>query len=219
MQSDPIADLFEAIRGGDADRVADLLDADPTLLGARLQGISPILFALYVGHAELVPQFVDAGARVSFAEACAMGEEGRVAEMLDDDASLVNRRSEDGFPPIGLAIFFHHPGVARLLIERGADVSAAAENRQRVAPVHAAATVADHDSMRLLLTRGADPNARQESGYVALHSAAMRGDVEMAKLLLAHGADRDARTDDGKSARDIATEHQQSNFVDWLQGT
>ena len=49
-----MADLFETIGAGDVDRLRDLLDRDPGLAGARNEaGLSPVLHALYTGHAEL----------------------------------------------------------------------------------------------------------------------------------------------------------------------
>src|SRR5439155_23219737 len=110
-----------------------------------------------------------------------------------------------------------HPALARELIERGADVNAAAKNPQRVAPVHAAVTVGDFETMRLLLDRGANPNARQESGFTALHGAAGHGDIEMAKLLLEFGADPKLKTDDGKDAAAVAEKSNQPAFAEWFR--
>ena len=211
-------ELIAAIQQGDAARVAALLDADRSLLAARAGQVSAILLAIYYQHAEIAQLFVERGAELSFAEACAMGDETRALALLDRDPSLLDRRSDDGFPPLGLAIFFRHPALARALIERGADVNAAADNAQRVAPLHAAASVGDIETMRLLLDRGADPNARQQQGFTPLHAAAGNGDLEMAKLLAARGADRHARTDDGKDAAAIAAERGRGEFVAWLNG-
>ena len=199
--------LFEAIRNNDAASVAALLDADRSLLDARLNGATPILFAVYNGHAELAPLFLDRGAELTFGEACALGDEENALRMLDGDPALLDAYSEDGFPPVGLAIFFRHPELARALIERGADVNAAASNAFRVAPVHAAAAVRDIATMKLLLAHGADANARQQLGYTALHTAAQLGDEEMVDLLLAHGTDPRAAGDDGKMPADLAAAH------------
>lgn len=211
-------ELIDAIRTGDAARVAALLDADRSLLSARAGNVSAILFAVYVQHPEIARLFVERGAELDFGEACALGDERRAIELLDRDPSLLERRSADGFPPVGYAIFFRHPSLARALIERGADVSAAAENAQRVAPVHAAASVGDVGTMRLLLDRGADANARQQNGFTPIHAAAGNGDLAMAKLLVERGADRHARTDDGKTAADIAAEHGRGELLAWLNG-
>jgi uncharacterized protein len=209
-------ELFDAIRKGDAARVGALLDRDRNLLRAKSGDTSAILMAGYTGHPEIAQLFVQRGATLSFPEACALGDSSAM-KLLDRDPSLLNAFSEDGYPPVGLAIFFRHPELARQLIERGADVNAAAKNPQRVAPVHAAIAVHDRDTMRLLLERGADPNARQQEGFTPLHSAAAHGDVEMAKLLMEFGADPNARTDDGKSAIDVAEKYGQPAFAQWMR--
>ncbi len=211
-------ELIEAIQKGDAQRVGALLDEDRALLGAKSGTISAILLALYHGHPQVAQMFVERGARLSFAEACALGDAGAM-KILDRDPSLLNAYSEDGFPPLGLAIFFGHPELAKALIDRGADINAAAKNPQRVAPVHAAATVRDRATMRLLLEHGADPNARQQIGFTAFHSAASRGDIEMAKLLIEFGADANARTEEGKNAIDIAEKYGQPAFAHWFRET
>jgi ankyrin repeat protein len=48
--------------------------------------------------------------------------------------------------------------------------------------------------VRLLLERGADPNARDNAGLTALHLAAGNGWVECARALLEGGPDANART-------------------------
>ena len=73
--------------------------------------------------------------------------------------------------------------------------------------------------MKLLLEKGADPNAKQEMDAVPLHSVAGRGDVEMAKLLIAHGADPNAKMTDGTSVADAAISHGHPEFAEWLAST
>jgi ankyrin repeat protein len=211
-----MSELTDAIRKGDAAKVASLLDADPSFLQATENGITPILLAVYHGKPELARLFVERGARLSFGEACALGEMDIVKSMLAADPALLHSRTADGFPGWALAIFFRHPELARLLIEQGADVNAVAENRQRVAPAHAAVAARDYDTMRMLLERGADANARQEMDYTPLHGAAAHGDIEMAKLLLAHGADRNAKSSDGMSAADVARKRGHPDMAEWL---
>lgn len=211
-------DLIPAIQQGNAARVAELLDSDPSLLGARANGVSAVVLAVYYQHPEIARLFIERGAPLTFAEACAVGDEARALELLAQDPASLQRRSDDGFPPLGYAIFFRHPSLARTLIERGADVNAVADNAQRIAPVHAAASVGDVETMRLLLDRGADPNARQHGGFTPIHAAGGNGDVAMAELLIARGADRNARTDDGKDAAALAAERGRSSFVAWWNG-
>lgn len=212
-----MSEFTDAIKAGDAARVGALLDADPTLASIAENDITPLLLAIYHGKADIARLLVDRGAPVSFGEACALGDESRVKDLLAADPRVLHERTADGYPAAGMAIFFGHGPLARWLIERGADVNAAAENTQRVAPVHAAAAACDRETMRLLLERGADPNARQQMDYTPLHGAASRGDIEMARLLLAHGAERDAKASDGKTPAIVAREHGKSEFAEWIE--
>ncbi|HYC88445.1 MAG TPA: ankyrin repeat domain-containing protein [Thermoanaerobaculia bacterium] len=214
-----MSEFTDAIKAGDVARVTALLEENPALVRGTEHGVTPLLLAIYHGKRDVAQLLVDRGAPVSFGEACALGDEGRVRELLAADPALLRSRSADGFPGVGLAIFFGHGALARWLIEQGADVNAAAENVQRVAPVHAAAAVRDRETMQLLLERGADANAKQQNDYTPLHGAASRGDVEMAELLLAHGADRNALTADGMTAADVAQKYGHSAFAEWLEST
>lgn len=204
-------ELLEAIRSGDAARVAALLDADPSLLDGP-----GLMQSLYRGRHDLVQLFLDRGHRLTFYEAAALGDVARLRELLDADPSLLDAFGDDGFNALGLSIFFQHPEVARLLIERGADVVAPARNAMKVAPVHAAATQGDREMMQLLLERGADPNARQQMDYTPLHSSASRGDHETARLLVARGADARAAASDGKTPADVARERGFNELAAWL---
>jgi ankyrin repeat protein len=210
-------ELFDAIRRGDAAAVKSLLDRDPAAASARANNVSAVLTALYHEQSGIARLLADRGASIDFPEACALGESERVRKMLAANPALLDAKSADGFPPLGLAIFFRHPDVAKFLIERGADVNAVADNAQKVAPVHAAAAVRDVETMKLLLERGADANAVQQMDVTPLHGAASRGDVEMAKLLLAHGARADAKMSDGTSIAGLAAKYDQPAFAEWFQ--
>jgi ankyrin repeat protein len=211
-----MSDLTDAIKAGDAERVRALVDGDATLLGVLENDVTPVLLAIYHGRRDIADLLVERGAPVSFGEACALGDAARVKEMLDADPSVLRSRSADGFPVLGLAIFFGHGELARWLIDQGADVNAPATNAMKVAPVHAAAAMGDRETMRVLLERGADPNAQQQVDYTPLHDAAGRGDIEMAKLLLAHGARRDAKTSDGMTPADLARKYEKPEFTEWF---
>jgi len=206
-----LQELLDAISRGDAARVAELLDADPSLLDGP-----GLMQALYRNRKDIVQLFLDRGHQLTFYEAAALGDLARMRELLDADPSLLDAFGEDGFNALGLAIFFRHSEVARLLIDRGADVVAPARNAIKVAPVHAAATQGDREMMQLLLERGADPNARQQMDYTPLHSSAGRGDAETARLLVSRGADARANSSDGKTPADVARERGFNELAAWL---
>jgi uncharacterized protein len=200
--------LLEAIREGAAARVRELLETDPALVRARApDGASAILFAIYWGHPEMVELFEQNGALLNLFEACAAGRRSRVEVLLERAPMLANGHSADGYPALGLAVFFGHEDIAQLLVEHGADVNAPSKNAQRVTPLHAAVARRNVKLVRELLERGADPNAEQAGGFTPLHGAAYHGDPEVIEALLGRGADAQKKTTDGKTPADLAREH------------
>lgn len=208
-------ELFDAIRRGDVEAVAGIADSNPEALADRENGVTPLLAALYHGKRD-VAAVIAARTRLSLHEAAAFGDAARVDEELGAGSGRVNEPSADGFPPLGLAIFFGQADIARSLIERGADVNAHAQNAMRVTPLHAAAAVGNRELVALLLARGADANARQQNDYTAMHTAAQHGDIEMAEMLWRHGADLDVSTADGQTPHDFAASANRAAFLDWL---
>jgi ankyrin repeat protein len=191
--------IFDAIRQGDATKVAELLAADPTLATARTpEGASPVLWAIYTRHAELAPMLL--GARQpDFFEACAMG--------LAPAAGPVNAYAPDGFTGLGLACFFGHLETARHLLDAGADPNLASNNALRVSPLHSAVAAGSAPLVELLLARGANPNVGEGSGYSPLHSAAGQGNRAIIAMLVGSGADRGRKANDGKTPADVARQH------------
>ncbi|HET7710811.1 MAG TPA: ankyrin repeat domain-containing protein [Thermoanaerobaculia bacterium] len=210
-------ELIEAIRSGDAARTAALLDEDPALLDARHGDASALLLAVYTGKPQIGRLFAERGKKLTFHEACALGERETVRRMVEADPSLLHQYSSDGYAPLGFATFFGHSDVDRFLLEQGAEVNAPARNPQRVSAVHAAAAVCDHSMLALLLEHGADPNAQQQMDYTPMHTAASRGDFDVARLLLRYGADPHAPGSDGKTPATVARDHQQDAFAEWIE--
>lgn len=212
--------FMETIRTGDKARLEALLRAEPELLRfAAANGSSAVLLAAYYGHADLAEVFVRHGGKLDVFEASAVGNLERVRELAKENASLVNAFAADGFFPLGLAAFFGHTRVVEFLLAHGADVAAVARNSQRVTALHGAVARRDVEIVKMLLERGADPNAKQERGFVPLHDAAANGNLTLVQLLVAHGARVDARSDDGKTPGEMATERGHADVAEWLAGS
>lgn len=202
------AEIFEAIRDGDSDRVRALVEQDPEVAHLRdEQGTSALLLARYHGRLDLVETLLERASELDLFEAAALGRADRVRELVDAQPELVRAFAPDGFHALGLAAFFGQPDVVRLLLERGAEVDAVARNEQiRTTALQSAAASGDNESARLLLDARADPDVAQPGGFTALHSAAMNGNTELVELLLGRGADAGARLDDGRTPRELALE-------------
>jgi uncharacterized protein len=202
---DGIEDVMAAISVGDADALKGLLAADPSLAdGVDEAGVSLLLQARYRGETALVEILRAARSSLDLFEAAALGEDDRVAELLDAEPYRVSGLSPDGFSPLHLAVFFAHPSTAQLLLDRDADVNAEADNSSHVQPLHSAAAGRSADCVRILLDAGSDVDARQHGGYTALMEAAMQGNEEMVRALLDAGADQTLTDDDGRNSIEFA---------------
>jgi len=198
--------LFQAIAAGDEDAVRELIDARPELAGERNEdGLSPALYALYHGKADLVEPLLDANPPLDVFDAAAVGRTRGLDELLDGEPGLARAWSPDGFTALHLAAFFGQAEAAQALLGRGADVGAIARNANlQVAPLHSAAAGKHAEIVKLLLEHGADPNARQDGGFTPLHSAAQNDDRESIEALLEAGADPALTNDGGKTPADLA---------------
>jgi uncharacterized protein len=216
---DQIERLFAAVRAGDAPAVETLLREDGALATARnAQQISAVMWAVYTRHEELIPIFERHGAALDVFEAAAAGRVARLQDILDQDRAAIGQYSPDGFPVLGLAAFFGHREAVAFLLDRGAEVNAAARNKQKVTALHAAIAGPDPEIVRLLLQRGADANARQEAGYTALHEAASKGLSDLARALVAAGADVSAKNDEGATPGDLARKKNHAALAAMLEG-
>lgn len=199
--------LFDAIRQGDARAVQIILNDDPAAGEARNgEGTSAVLWAVYTRHLELT-QMLLGNRQPDFFEACALGRRERAADLLAGRPEFVDAYAADGFTGLGLAIFFGHLELARMLVERGADVNLSSRNALRVAPLHSAVAAGSQELVDLLLAHGARPDVAESVEATPLHSAAGHGSQGIVRSLLAAGADRHRRNQDGKTPADVARDY------------
>ena len=211
-------DFLTAIKAGEAQKVAELLDQEPGLVNAHTEsGLPAVLLATYYGQPAIAELLAARGAQLDIFAAAAIGNLERVSALLDDDPGLANAFAGDGFQPLGLASFFGHLPVVELLLARGAEVNSASDNPQRVMPLHSAVAHRYLEIARQLVAAGADVNAVQADDFTPLHEAAQNGQREMAELLLEAGAQVNPRKADGKTPLGLALEYEQAQVAELLR--
>ena len=119
-------------------------------------GWTPLHYAAFRGHRDVVRLLLDAGANPSKADAV-------------------------GWTPLRSAAFRGHKDVVQLFLERGADPNKA--DKYGHAPLHLAAGVGHKDMVQLLLEKGADPNKADSGGMTPLSIAWDRRNTGVANLL------------------------------------
>ena len=194
------AELIAAVNDGDATRVTELLAAQPELVASRdMRGVSALMLARYRMDRAVTDALLGADPELDVFEATALGYVDRLRARLEEDPGAAMAHSADGFTALHFAAYFGKAEVARILLEAGAGVNAAADNETAVQPLHSAAAGRHLEVCRLLLAAGADVNARQATGFTPLHAAAQNGDPELVELFLSAQADPSALTEAGQT--------------------
>ena len=209
-----IEGFFAAIEAGAADEVRSMVAASPALASARDEhGVSAVMRARYRSDRALLDAVLSGDPTIDVFEAASLDDIDRLRELLDGDPSAVTAYSADGFTALHFPAFFGGVESARVLLDRGADVDAHGRGWMMGTPLNSAAAGRHADVAELLLDRGADPNARQGSGWTPLHSAAHNGDGETVALLLARGADAAATNDEGATVLSMAEESGKADVI------
>ena len=130
--------------------------------------------------------------RRSLSIACAEGNLSAVSELLNSGVDVNQGTSADPATradpatPLLNACFFGHLEIARLLLDKGADVNRT--NSEGVTLLHYVADKGNLEMATMLLDYGCDVDRANSYGLTALHSACESDRPEVIKLLLEHGA-------------------------------
>lgn len=211
------AQFFRVVQARDTAAVKRMLAADPQLATVKNEkGQSALLLAVYSGNKDLCDVLLAQGLPLELHEAVALGQLERVKEFVENDRDLAKSYSPDGFPVMALATVFGHLEVAECLLEKGADVNAAATNGTGYNALTGAVASGHPAIVAWLLANGADPNYRYGAGYSPLLTAAANGHLSIVNMLLRDGADLYAKTNDGKTALAFAKERGHTAVAEFL---
>lgn len=221
-----VIEIFKAARAGDAAKVKQLLEKDPRLIAARDPlGNTALILAVNSGHKGIAELLFAAGVLPDLYESASIGRTDRVAQFLDDDPSLLESHSPEGFTALTLAAHFGHTETLEFLISQGADVNAISRHAMNVTPLHAALFGRQIETAKVLVAAGADVTPKRggtgwpRAGWTALHYCAGYGFVELAEVLIKRGADIDALDDEAKTSFRVALESDQTGVADLLRNS
>lgn len=140
----------------------------------------------------------------------------KVKELLEAGAD-VNQTDASGATALHWAANKGYEGIAKMLINNGADLEAKDGNFQGT-PLLWAAYDGSLAVVKVLVDSGCDVDSQNSLGNTALHNAALMGRPYIAEVLINNGADTTLVNNNGKTALDIATEMNRTYIIDLLTG-
>ena len=229
--------LMTAVDNGDIDAVRALLahGADVNLKEFK-GGQTALMWAVAEHYPDIVTLLVRRGADVrarskgDFTALLFAAQQGDVEAgraLLQAGADVNDTRNTDRMTALMVAVASGHRDFSILLMDRGA--SPGAVDQSGYTALHYAALDPKRaESVKALLDRGANPNARTTrdtranttsgvsvKGATPLFLAASRGNVEAVRALVAGGADPFLATDEGTAPLHVATWGGDPYFRDW----
>jgi len=186
--------------------------------------LTPLIMSLINGHYDAAAALINAGADVNLPDK--LGRTPLYSAVDDHTMPVSNRPSPKEVDELNSSL-----DIIKLLLAKGAEVNLQLKNAQPyrtkldrgtdgmlgagTTPLIRAAKAADHDAMKLLFEKGADPKLATRNGVTALMAAAGVGTndadttgrvkpqadiIESIKLCLAAGADINAADSNGRTA-------------------
>jgi ankyrin repeat protein len=204
--------LLQAANDNDIDAVMELL-TDPDIieldLNPRCPGVicKPVFYAARNGSIKIMELLIDAGADID-------GQSGK-----------------SGDTPLIIASYRHDYDLARLLIEKGADVNK--KNHFGASPFWGACFMGDYKLVKLFIDKaeidspGKFPDVLKKKGekkqfvdnMTPLMVASKSGNIKIVRLLLSRGADIRLKDSLGRSAIDYASQFNNLDIKKLLQST
>lgn len=210
--------FYDAVQEGDLESVKKIVESGANVNERDILGYPPLNHATACGHKAIVEYLISKGADI-------------------------HGKDKECCTPLHMAAFWGAKDIAEILLREGADVNSL--NKSKITPLHSAAGACNplDDTMRvmavgisfdeeimksivaiseLLISNGADPNAKDVSGATPLHWAAHTNRVSMAELLISKGADINTRSKrflfwKGQTPLEIALDEKHEKMIDFLR--
>lgn len=165
--------------------------------------LTPITMAARRGASDIVEYLQGRGAHISIFTLVHLGDATEIRRILAADPSLGRATDEEGTPIVHHAAEALSTKALTMLLARGASVGDRDERKQtalhRLADLRTAPRAQASRMAKLLIERGADPNAKNWDDVTPLHQAVRARNIAVVEVLLDHGADSNARDKSGST--------------------
>jgi hypothetical protein len=214
------SEIIAAVKAGLTSKVKGMLEANPSLVNARDSewNSTPLNWAADGGNAEIAKLLITSRANVNAVNKdgytplhfAAMRGHAEVAKLLIASGANVNAVQKDEIAPLHQAANKGHVEIAKLLIASGADVNAV--SLHKLTPLHWAAwqvtigwdvnwLIGRAEVIKLLIAKGANTLAKDESGRQAIDLAREKGFGDIVSILEKYPHDCDQCRGRGKIDR------------------
>ena len=151
-------------------------------------------------------------------EICRNGDVATLTKMLKKDAKLVNYKQSNGFTPLIIASYNGQTEIAKILLEKGADINA--QDKSGNTALMGLCFKGNLELIKLFLANKESKiniNLVNFNNASALIFAATFGHIEIAKALLASGADKNLKDNTGKTAFNHAVLQENKAMIEILR--
>ena len=199
--------IHDAAANGDLDAVKKLVEQDPQSVNEDDKyDWRPIFHAGLRRHHDVVKYLIDCGADLAAHDGYVVHYAGEIPDNKEVVALLVAYGGLDAHTEPSTevarqfiyAVFLANVPRVNAMLSESKELTQERYARGDTA-LHHATRNGDIEIVRLLVSCGADVNARSDHGHFPLYCAAGHGHVETTRYLVENGADLEARLSDGKT--------------------
>jgi ankyrin repeat protein len=182
--------LMRAVRTKCIDLPRLLIAKGANVNAKNYSGQSPLMLAIEGGNPDAVKLLISNGAEIFHKDANRASAVTQAIRARDPQlVRYLFSLDKNGHYKVDLnemlieAIKASSPEMAAFLIDQGADVNGPTEENPG-RPLGYAVQIDNLDTVRLLLARGADPNAMKQGGLAVMTCAAIHGNPDIVKILI-----------------------------------